>query len=385
MDPFFTDDAKQALNGAAAAAGQRNQRTVEPRHFLLSLVKDLPPSLREVLARLGADPERLREAVARSLPRTRTEHPPARPPDLPYTDRAQRVMEAARRQARADSRSRVRPSDLLLALTAEKGITRTLLEEFGIEERKVRAALDAPADDGEEEKEEEKKDSTPAFRQSVEEDSSPPLPAPPRERRPAFRDTLERRSASEDREVADDGVTGDERGPGRREEEASPAKDAGTGKPPRESSGVSSGEPREDTENTEASGTAVSELLRPDATDDAPLYEQIVRRAREGVATGRLEPGERLPSVRSLADLLSVSAGTTAKAYRELERLGIVATRGRRGTYVTDATEDPPPRDERIRRLAERLHAPVVDAYHLGADPDDLREALEKAMRGIFE
>jgi GntR family transcriptional regulator len=129
---------------------------------------------------------------------------------------------------------------------------------------------------------------------------------------------------------------------------------------------------------------APSHGLRIDDAADASIYEQLVSQVREGVATGRLHPGERLPSVRALADELDIAPGTVARAYAELERLGVVVTEGARGTRI--ATPPAAARSDAARpeNLAGLLRPVVVAAFHLGATAADLRDALERAMKGIL-
>lgn len=124
--------------------------------------------------------------------------------------------------------------------------------------------------------------------------------------------------------------------------------------------------------------------LRIDDASDRSIYEQIVGQITEGVATGALRPGERLPTVRKLADDLDIAPGTVAKAYGELERQGLVVTQGARGTRVADRGGAPAD-GERMQTLAGLLRPVAVAAFHLGADAQDLRVALEAAMQGIFD
>ena len=72
--------------------------------------------------------------------------------------------------------------------------------------------------------------------------------------------------------------------------------------------------------------------LDPDAAD-AP-FEQLRRQVAAQVADGRLQPGERLPTVRALAASVGVAVNTAARVYTELESDGVVVTEGRRGTFV---------------------------------------------------
>jgi DNA-binding transcriptional regulator YhcF (GntR family) len=121
-----------------------------------------------------------------------------------------------------------------------------------------------------------------------------------------------------------------------------------------------------------------------DDTSSLSIYEQIVAQLQEAVATGRLESGDRLPTVRRLAEELDVAPGTVARAYSELERLGVVVTEGARGTRVAARPRQPLAESERPETLAGLLRPVAVAAFHLGASGEELRRALEQAMRGIF-
>ncbi|AOY70247.1 GntR family transcriptional regulator [Arthrobacter sp. TES] len=74
--------------------------------------------------------------------------------------------------------------------------------------------------------------------------------------------------------------------------------------------------------------------IRLDLDDPVPPYEQIRRQLRSSITVGALEPGSRLPTVRSLAADLGIAAGTVARAYKELERSGLIESRRRNGTIV---------------------------------------------------
>ncbi len=124
--------------------------------------------------------------------------------------------------------------------------------------------------------------------------------------------------------------------------------------------------------------------VRIDDTSSESIYEQIVSRVREGVATGALTPGERLPPVRRLADELDIAPGTVARAYTELERLGVVVTEGARGTRVAEPGRSDASRSERREALEGLLRPVAVAAFHMGATAAELRRALEAAMEGIM-
>ena len=127
------------------------------------------------------------------------------------------------------------------------------------------------------------------------------------------------------------------------------------------------------------------ELITVTDESEEPFYEQIAGRIREAVAHGRLIPGDRLPPVRRLAEALDLAPGTVAKAYRQLERDGVVETLGAQGTVVS------PPRaagaanvEQRIAQLADLLRPVAVAAFHMGSSADELFRALERAVVGVF-
>jgi DNA-binding transcriptional regulator YhcF (GntR family) len=66
----------------------------------------------------------------------------------------------------------------------------------------------------------------------------------------------------------------------------------------------------------------------------SPIFRQIVDQVRLAAATGRLAPGDLLPSVRALAERLLVNPNTVAKAYGELSRDGIIETQQGRGVFI---------------------------------------------------
>ena len=71
-----------------------------------------------------------------------------------------------------------------------------------------------------------------------------------------------------------------------------------------------------------------------DGNDPTPLYAQLERAIRVAIATGRLNVGDKLPTVRQLAVDLKINANTVAKVYGELERSGVLETRRGVGTFI---------------------------------------------------
>ena len=76
-------------------------------------------------------------------------------------------------------------------------------------------------------------------------------------------------------------------------------------------------------------------MITLDDASGEPPYAQVVGQVLAQVEAGTLAPGDRLPTVRGLAEELGVAVNTVAKAYRELEQRGAIETRGRAGSFVT--------------------------------------------------
>src|SRR5208337_1145811 len=71
-----------------------------------------------------------------------------------------------------------------------------------------------------------------------------------------------------------------------------------------------------------------------DPSSGTPFYRQIIDQIKFGIASGKLKTGEQLPTVRALAVQLKINLNTIAKAYKELEILGILDTQQGSGTFI---------------------------------------------------
>ncbi len=112
-----------------------------------------------------------------------------------------------------------------------------------------------------------------------------------------------------------------------------------------------------------------------DPSGDAPLYRQIADRVWLEVVTGTLETGERLPTVRQLAIDLAAHPNTVARAYRELESLGVLVTRAGEGTFVGLAPPDPDT-IERRAQLDRLCRDVAAQCEALGLPLDEVIETL---------
>ncbi len=124
-------------------------------------------------------------------------------------------------------------------------------------------------------------------------------------------------------------------------------------------------------------GLAQRLALYLDPSGDEPLYRQIADRLWHEVVTGMLETGTRLPTVRQLAIDLSLHPNTVARAYEELELLGVLASRPGQGTVVTLRQPDRSALERRsqLERLCRDL---LGQAEALGFSTDDLIDTLRE-------
>ena len=123
----------------------------------------------------------------------------------------------------------------------------------------------------------------------------------------------------------------------------------------------------------------MSVSLRVDPANDEPVFLQIVNAVKRAVATGRLSPGDRLPSVRELARELVINPNTIAKAYRELEAEGVTTNRRGAGTFVAERAPALRPREAR-RRFREALEAALADAVHWGLTEADAEKVFRRSL-----
>jgi GntR family transcriptional regulator len=113
-----------------------------------------------------------------------------------------------------------------------------------------------------------------------------------------------------------------------------------------------------------------------DLASPTPPYEQIRAQIAAAIDSGQLEEGARLPSIRALAADLGVATGTVARAYRELEGAGLVASRRRLGTVVT-APSMPVAASSDVRQAAAEL---ASRAHQAGMSEETALSLLRAAL-----
>lgn len=111
-------------------------------------------------------------------------------------------------------------------------------------------------------------------------------------------------------------------------------------------------------------------------SSDKPIYEQIASQVRAAIMSGELKAGDQLPSIRSLATQLRISAITTKRAYTDLEAQGYLHTVPGKGSYVAGDNLELL-REERLRMVEASLAQAVSDARAAGITAPELREMLD--------
>ena len=115
--------------------------------------------------------------------------------------------------------------------------------------------------------------------------------------------------------------------------------------------------------------------IRLSTTDGLPVYRQIVNQVKYLVASGRLRPGQELPTIRSLAERLVINPNTVVHAYADLEREGVIVCRHGSGSYVAE-TAQRSSRKEATQSLADKVDSLLADAAHLQVGLEDVLDVI---------
>jgi GntR family transcriptional regulator len=124
-------------------------------------------------------------------------------------------------------------------------------------------------------------------------------------------------------------------------------------------------------------------IVAIDPRDATPIYAQLERGLRAAIATGRLQPGDQLPTVRQLAVDLQVNANTVARVYLDLERAGVLETRRGVGSFVAATAARAQPARDHERQLDAFVTRVLADAGAAGFTLDNLIDALTDKRRTV--
>lgn len=114
-----------------------------------------------------------------------------------------------------------------------------------------------------------------------------------------------------------------------------------------------------------------------------PIYEQLVDHIRMLIIQNVLETGEKLPSVRRLAQEMTINPNTIQKAYRELEAEGYIYSVPGKGNFVSDMKHAATP--DKIEALMENLESTAKELIYLDVPVEEIKDVVEQAKEDIGE
>ncbi|HLH52335.1 MAG TPA: GntR family transcriptional regulator [Verrucomicrobiae bacterium] len=125
-------------------------------------------------------------------------------------------------------------------------------------------------------------------------------------------------------------------------------------------------------------------LLQINFKSGKPVYLQVVDQIKAAAASGAVQSGEPLPSIRPLAEELRVNRNTIAKAYTELENQGIIETLPGKGCFVKP-NNSPLKKEVRRKLLTEEIDHVIVQAHHLQVPPDEFLNLVRERQAAMQE
>ena len=123
-------------------------------------------------------------------------------------------------------------------------------------------------------------------------------------------------------------------------------------------------------------------LLQINFKSGLPIYLQIVEQIKAAAASGAVQAGEALPSIRPLAEELRVNRNTVAKAYSELENLGVIETLPGRGCFLKE-NHSALRKDARRKLLTDDIDRAIVQAHHLQVDHNEFLKLVRERLDAL--
>jgi GntR family transcriptional regulator len=125
-------------------------------------------------------------------------------------------------------------------------------------------------------------------------------------------------------------------------------------------------------------------LLQINYKSGKPVYLQVVDQIKAAAAAGALKPGEALPCIRPLAEELRVNRNTIAKAYSELESIGVIETLPGKGCFLKE-NHSPLRKEIRRKMLIEEIDQAIVQAHHLQVPRDEFLQLVQERIETLEE
>lgn len=115
-----------------------------------------------------------------------------------------------------------------------------------------------------------------------------------------------------------------------------------------------------------------------------PIYTQIVDEVKASLLKGILKPGDKMPSVRELAKMMTINPNTIQKSYKELERQGIIETLRGKGTFISSEYEGKV--DEGKMNIVKKdLKIGLMELKYMGIEDNDILDIVKKLIMELKE
>ena len=119
--------------------------------------------------------------------------------------------------------------------------------------------------------------------------------------------------------------------------------------------------------------------IKIDHSTNRPVYQQIIDQVKRDIALGKIRPGDKLFTVRELAAELAINPNTIAKAYRQLEKDGVIVTRPGAGAFVAEITSNLT-LQVRKKILTDDLERTIVEAAHMRISREKLTKWFNNTL-----
>jgi GntR family transcriptional regulator len=120
-------------------------------------------------------------------------------------------------------------------------------------------------------------------------------------------------------------------------------------------------------------------VFRIDSRSAIPPYLQIVQQVKHALRLGMIDPGDQLPTIKQVVADVAINPNTVLKAYRDLEREGLVEGRAGVGTFVLRRPDGPPP--PLLAHLRRSLDRWLRSAFDAGLDHESIASLFESGLR----
>jgi GntR family transcriptional regulator len=120
-------------------------------------------------------------------------------------------------------------------------------------------------------------------------------------------------------------------------------------------------------------------IFRLNPQSGVPLYLQLIEQVKHGIENGALRPGDQLPGIRKLAESIPMNPNTVAKAYKELEHMGLVELRQGSGAFIPESL-DTKELTDRMKTAKPIVEKSVECLLDLGLSEAEVRRLIEAEL-----